>query len=140
MFSSMTDREYFLQHGTLSLERIEQLLDQHEAGAAIDTAAVLIKIGEARAQYPEEDFAHSIVSRLQTLTKHVRGANREELQGIIESFEDLLQCQFNSTDYAMSELRDAANILDPRAEHKDSSHIKKYKPRIDHKSQSAKAD
>lgn len=133
MFSSMTDREYFRYHGTLSPERIEQLIAQQEEGEAVDVAGALVKIGEAAAQYPEEDFGHEIKSRLQALVKFVRGSNREELLGIIESFDDLLQCQFNSTDYGLSELRDAAKYLDPQDQHQSAKHIKKYKPKKEHK-------
>ncbi len=111
MFSNLTHRELFRLHGTLPPERVESLLDDIDAGAAVDVAGALIHISEARGQFPAEDFASEIVSQLQALRANLRGANRDKLGQIIESLEDLLQCQFNATDYGLDELHQAELCL-----------------------------
>lgn len=123
MFSSLTDQEFFRLHGTLPPERIEPLL--HDPHAQIDLAGAVGKIEEGMGQFPEEDFGHDIISRLQALAKFVRGSNREELLSIISAAEDLFQCQFNSSDYGRSELIDAIKCIDPAGEHVSSRRVKK---------------
>lgn len=111
MFSNLTHKEYFRLHGSLPPERCELLLHDTDAGAAVDAAGALAHISEARGQFPAEDFASEIVTQLQALRANLRGSNRDKLGQIIESLEDLLQCQFNASDYGLSELREAEKCL-----------------------------
>lgn len=123
MFHNLTNQEYFRLHGTLPSDRIEELL--HDPNAEIDLAGAVAKIEEGMGQFPEEDFGHDIIGRLQALAKCVRGANREELLSIIGAAEDLFQCQFYASDYGRSELIDAIKCIDPTGKHVSSRRVKK---------------
>lgn len=109
MCSNLTAKEYFKLHGTLTPERIEALLDNEESLEAITGVDAYIQ--EAMGQFPPEDFLHDIKTRLFELTKRIRGANKSDLSAIIESMDDALQCQFNSSDYGRSELRSARKAI-----------------------------
>lgn len=102
MFTNMTNEECFRLHNTLPADRIAKLLD--ESANKVDPDD--IPFDEILAQFPEEDFASTIETRLQELTKRLRGDNRTELMSIIESLQDLAQCQFYATEYARSVVDD----------------------------------
>lgn len=109
MFSNMTARECFNLSGTLPAGEIERLLDIGDKfEEALESGA---NIEEAMAQYPDEDFARPIESRLQTLAKHLRGQNKEEMEQIIEALSDLSQEISNSAGYGLEELRKALDAL-----------------------------
>ena len=109
----MTHSEYLRLNGTLSQERIEQLVTlQEESGLlaeGIDSAKVHIE--EGMTQFPAEDFLEPIKSRLVELQKNLRGRNREELSGIIEALDDLAQTTFYGADYGRNELHKAVQAL-----------------------------
>ena len=115
MFSSLTNKEYFRMYGTLSPDRIEELL--YDPSTEIDLAGAVAKIEEGIRQFPEEDFVYNIIECLQTLAKRLRGANREELLSIINAAEDALQCQFYATEYGRRELIDAIKLIDPAGQY-----------------------
>lgn len=105
-FSSLSAREEFALSGTLSNETIESLLDIADDRSEVPT------IGDVCAGFPDEDFLAGIIERLHAFSKRLRGENRADLLGIIESLDDVAQCTFNSADYGRSELRALEIALD----------------------------
>lgn len=98
MFTNLTNEEYFRLHNTLPVDRIAELLDENANKVERDE----IPFDDILAQFPEEDFTSTIETRLQELAKRLRGDNRAELLSIIESLQDLAQCQFDATECARS--------------------------------------
>lgn len=106
---NLTPREQFRMNGQLSPETTEELLDNAEALLKAEGASAQVQ--EALGCYPGEDFLAGLIDSLQTLSKRLRGDNRESLLGLIEQAEDLQQCVFNEGDYGRSELREALKTL-----------------------------
>jgi hypothetical protein len=109
MCMNLTHEEYFRMYGTLTEQRISDLLD--EASAAPNVEGATIHINEGMAQFPAEDFLEPIKTRLIELQQNVRGANKDTLQGIIEALDDLAQITFYAADAGRDELQKALNDL-----------------------------
>lgn len=107
--SNMTASEFYRLNGCLSSEHIEDLLNVEDRLQAIEN--IDGNIEEALHQYPSEDFLVSVVDRLQELSKRLRGANREELNGIIEALEDIGMTTFQAADYGRGELKKALSAF-----------------------------
>lgn len=104
-FSSMTAEEEFRMNGTLSGQRVSELLDasaQLESIKDIDAC-----IEEARAQYPAEDFLASFKDRLGQLVNNLRGDNKEKGKALMASIEDIEMTTFYAADYGRKELNKA---------------------------------
>lgn len=109
---SLTNREYLSLHGTLSLDRIEALVEMEAVISGQEGA--LNYIDEAKGSFPGEDFLNDIISNLRTLVKHLRGANKEELNGIIEKVEGLQTSTTHESEYGLEQLKAAkAMIYEP---------------------------
>lgn len=107
--SNMTASEFYRVNGCLSPEHIESLLDAENKLQAVED--IDGNIEEALTQYPSEDFLVGIVDRLQELSRRLRGANREELNGIIGALEDIGMTTFYAADYGRSELKKALSVF-----------------------------
>lgn len=107
---NLTPKEFFRVHETLPAAEIEKLLD-----AANDVNNILgieAYMREALGCFTAEDMLSNHVRDLHQLTKTLRGDNKEQLLGIIDSLEDFLQCQFNQADYGRDELRKAIAVIE----------------------------
>lgn len=109
MSSNLTHAEYFRLYGSLTEERIQELLDLEATAPKVESA--IVHIQEGMAQFPAEDFLEPIKQRLLELEKNIRGANKETMKGIIESLDDLAQCTFYGADAGRDELRKALSEL-----------------------------
>lgn len=109
IWSNLSAQETYRMYGRITKEQMENLLDQSAAYEGID--GIDAHISEAMCQYPAEDFLEGIKTRLNALQKNLRGANREELGGIIEALDDLAQTTFYAADYGRSELNKAEQAL-----------------------------
>jgi len=110
VFSSLTPTETFRMYGSLTRRQIEDLLGKDEALRELE--GIDAHIDEAMCQYPAEDFLESIKTRLHELSKKLRGDNKDTLNGIIESLDDIAQCTFYAADYGRDELQKARNAID----------------------------
>ena len=106
---NITAEEEFRLTGQVTGERLQVLLKYSEAASKFSDLGG--KIQEAYAQFPAEDFLSEIESRLHELAKRLRGNNKEELLGIIESLSDVAQCTFYATECGTNELDDALAIV-----------------------------
>lgn len=109
MFSNITAKEEFRLTGTVSGDRLDELLDRSEALDKLEGLDAHIE--EAKCQYPAEDFLSGITDRLHELAKRLRGDNRQEVLGIIEALDDIGQTTFYASDYGRSELGKALEIV-----------------------------
>lgn len=108
--SNMSPREAFRFYGQLPESLIEQLLDDSEFAEENQNAIPLIY--EAKAQFPNEDFAQDIISELQFIAKRLRGNNREELLDTIRNLEKLQSEIARESEYGHRELASALAILE----------------------------
>lgn len=106
MLSSLTIKEHFNLHGSLPTATIEQLVDDLADRGPVNEAAeaATVYMGEASGQFPAEDFLSAVTGKLQDLAKRLRGNNKAELLGIIESMDDIAQTTFNAADYGREQL------------------------------------
>jgi len=107
--SNLSPSEEMRINGSLSGPTIDALIDASDQLAAI--SGIDAHISEGMAQFPAEDFLSGPISDLIDLAKRLRGDNKAALQGIIESLEDLAQCQFNASDYGRDELQKAIDAI-----------------------------
>lgn len=107
--SNMTHAEYFRLNGTLNEARCRDLIDL--SGEVDSVSGIDAQIEEGMAQYPAKDFLAGIMDRLHALTKTMRGANRDDLKGIIEALDDLAQTTFYASEYGREELNKALTTL-----------------------------
>lgn len=112
MFKNLTPEEEYRLTGQVTGENLEELLDVYQDNRDMD--GVDDKIEEAMAQFPAEDFLSDAISELHEIAKRLRGQNKEDLLGVIESLDDIAQCTFNASDYGRDELRKALNMIPVR--------------------------
>lgn len=105
VIGNYTPAEYLKLHGTLPVCVIEEILDKQDQIQDLD--GIEAHIQEGMTALTAEDMLAEQVSRLNALAKRLRGDNKQELNAIIESVEDFLQCQFNQADYGRDELKKA---------------------------------
>jgi hypothetical protein len=105
----MSAREEMLLTGQVSKERLEALIEKSEALEAMDGIAAHIE--EAGVQYPAEDFLEKHKDQLMQLRNKLRGSNREAMDAILESLDDLAQMTFYSSEYGRSELNEAMALF-----------------------------
>lgn len=103
--SNCTAEEELRLTGTVTGERLNNLLDQETQLTALKDVAPHIQ--EALGQFPAEDFLEEHKTRLVMLAKNMRGANKEALQAIIETLDDISMTTFYASDYGSNELRQA---------------------------------
>lgn len=103
--TNLTNAEYYRLNGTLSAERIEELLDLDVAREKVSDPSAYIE--EASGCYPAEDFLEHIMKQVRAVAKRVRGENRDDLDQIILDLEDLQTEVNNQSDYGRDELRSA---------------------------------
>ena len=108
-WSNMSAREEMLLTGQVSKERLEALIEKSEALEAMD--GIEAHIEEARGQYPAEDFLEKHKDQLMQLRNKLRGSNRETMDAILESLDDLAQMTFYSSEYGRSELNEAMTLF-----------------------------
>ncbi len=106
---SLTNREYLSLHSTLSLDRVEALVQMEDAISGQEGA--IIDIDEAKGCFPGEDFLNDIINNLRALCKHLRGANKEELKGIIEQVEELQASTTQGSEYGLEKLKEAKEAI-----------------------------
>lgn len=109
MFYNLTNEELFRLTGSLPPERIEGLLDNAAAAAGLEGIGACV--AEAKTCFFAEDALSPILSQLTELAKNLRGNNKQELLGIIESLDDFAQCQFHQGDYGRDELHKVEKAL-----------------------------
>jgi hypothetical protein len=107
--SNMTAAEQLRYTGSVDRETLEALVETERYAEAIRD--IDANIEEAMCQYPAEDFLQEVLTSLHELMKSVRGSNRDAVQGIIESLDDIAQTTFNAADYGRGELRAALNAV-----------------------------
>ena len=115
--SNLTNAEYYKLNGSLSKERISDLLDKDSAFDAGHIENAQTKIEEARNCFPDETTLSGSVSDLNALLKDLCGKNKEILSQIIKELEQDIETILQQADYGRSELSDAddelLNILYP---------------------------
>lgn len=107
---NMTAREALRIHGTVPLDKLEDLLDREDALKEVQEIDANLK--EAMAQYPAEDFLQTPINRLHELAKRLRNENRQEVLAIIGQLDDIAQCTFYAADYGRDELRKALKTVE----------------------------
>jgi len=107
--SNLTHEEFFRLNGTLTQERIEELLDA--ASAALDPGTVAAHVLEARASFPSEDCLSEVLKGLGELAKKIRGANRDACNELFEKLDSLANQINQSTEYGAEELTKALQYI-----------------------------
>jgi len=80
--------------------------------AADQIEAARCNIDEAKAQFPDEDFAHEEMRDLAALAKCLRGENRAALLKIAEALQARIDEQARASEYGLDELCKALNALE----------------------------
>lgn len=108
----LTNREYLSLHSTLSLDRIEALVQMEDAIRGQE--GVLNYLDEVGGGFPGEDFLNDIINNLRALSKRLRGVNKDELNSIIEQVEELQASTTHESEYGLEQLKLAkAAIYEP---------------------------
>lgn len=108
--SNMTNSEYYALNGTLSVERIEAILDAEEFSPRIEEA--IFVINEAMNPFNSEDFLCSTLDRILKIKKMTRSsAIADELSALYGSLEDLQQVIFYAMDAQKEKLHEALSAL-----------------------------
>jgi len=107
--SNMTNAEYFAANGTLSAERIEELLAKEATLPSIEDAKIYIK--EAFYPFPAEDFLSGVINDVAELIKSVRGSNKDAAKALFANLEDIQMTTFYAVDAQASELKEALKSL-----------------------------
>lgn len=107
--SNMSHAECFKLNGDLSLERIEQLIDNQLKEDTLPS--VECKIEEAVGQFPNEDFLQDIINDIGDIAKRLRGDNKKEMMDIMDRLDEIQMSTLHSSEYGMQELEDALNII-----------------------------
>jgi len=111
--TSLTDKEFFRMHGTLTSERIERLIELKDRdGWKQFSQRIGSMVQEAMGQYPAEDFLSEILTCLHNLAKRLRGDNKEAIQALAEKVDDIAQTTFNAADYGRSELQKVLDAIE----------------------------
>ena len=107
--TNLTNQEYYRLNGTLSAERIEDLL---RFDCAIDSSSdPSAYIDEAEGCFPKEDFLEHIIKKVRAVSKRVRGENKDDLDQILIDLEDLQSSVNNDSEYGRDELRKASDEI-----------------------------
>lgn len=108
--SNMTNSEYYALNGTLSVERIEAILDAEEFSPRIEEA--ISDINEAMNPFNSEDFLCSTLDRILKIKKMTRSsAIADELSALYGSLEDLQQVTFYAMQHQKEKLNEALSAL-----------------------------
>lgn len=106
--SNLTNEEYYKVHGTLSNQRIEELLD---LTAETDLFGARVSIQEAKASVFEEDAFSRALKDLYTVAKKLRGDNKEALKDAIDELEQVVtRCQYDAEE-VLDQLNQALRAL-----------------------------
>lgn len=110
--SNLSDKEYYNLYGTLSTERLERLLEKAEI---FNNAVCLFDeryFSEVYSGLYGEDHLESINKQLYELRDKMGNSKfRTEIDYITAHVDDLQMEQFNSGEYARSELHRAIQIM-----------------------------
>lgn len=106
--SNLTHAEYFHLNGNLSLERVENVLDDLHQAQDMDVREYADYAQEARAGFAEEDFLQEEISDLHYFAKRLRGDNKKDLITYIEAIENKLQELRGQVEYGNEQL---SNII-----------------------------
>ena len=108
--SNMTNSEYYALNGTLSVERIEAILDAEEFSPRVEGA--ISDINEAMTPFNSEGFLCSALDRILKIKKMTRSsAIADELSALYGSLEDLQQVIFYAMDAQKEKLHEALSAL-----------------------------
>jgi hypothetical protein len=107
--SNLTHEEFVLHNGYLSRERAEDVIEL--AHAAEDLDEIAAQLDEAKSGFPDEDFLQAPIDDLRDLLKHVRGDNRDTVQGLIDKLEEIQTSTHQSAEHGADELRKAIKTL-----------------------------
>ncbi len=107
--TSLTNKEYLALHGTLPRYRIEALIEMEETISGQE--GVLAHIKEASSSFPEKDFLQDYIGNLYALARKLRGANREDLESLIDEMEDLQRLTANNSTYGLEKLKEAKEAI-----------------------------
>ncbi|MGE8165211.1 hypothetical protein ACQKRQ_34310 [Paraburkholderia sp. NPDC080076] len=108
--SGLSNAEFYRLNGTMSIDRIEALLDRE--AAAPDLGGVACDVDEAKAGFPDEDCAAALIERMQKLAKRMRGDTRRELLELVAELETLQTSLANSAEYGCEKLKSAIQALE----------------------------
>lgn len=109
LFTNLTCREEFRLTGSVTGERLSYLLDREDLLKCF--SGVDVHINESFGGFPKEDFLEDIKNRLYGLRNNLRGNNKDTLNSIIESLDDLAQTTLYESEYSRSELNEALKII-----------------------------
>lgn len=93
------------------IKRLEAALD--ELAGRPDADEIDVRVTEAIAQYPEEDFLDKLADRVFELGEKLRGDNKAEAHAIAKELTELGQTMANAAAYGAEELN---QILTPKKE------------------------
>jgi hypothetical protein len=93
------------------MARCERLADKLADLPTVDT--INVRVSEAVAQYPEEDFLEKLADRVFELGEKLRGDNKAEAHAIAKELSELGQQVANAAAYGQEELD---QILNPKKE------------------------
>lgn len=96
-FANLTDQEYFNLRGTLTSERIQELIDQSALVEAASEAKSALQ--DALGVYPCEDCLQSVIDDLKQLAKNLRGENKNEVNSILLGVEERQNQLHNQSEY-----------------------------------------
>ncbi len=96
---SLTNREYLSLHSTLSLDRIEALVQMEDAIRGPQGA--LNYMDEASGCFPDEDALQDTISNLETLHNELRVTSEDDLRLIKDDF----QCDLYSVIEGLRDLQ-----------------------------------
>lgn len=91
------------------LNRLRVAIDSKEGW--LDGSDVAIAVGEAIANYPDEDFLDPIIDRINNLTKRLRSENANELKLISEALFDLSTQTVRAAEYGTEQLNNLIKDL-----------------------------
>lgn len=95
------------------MARCERLADELADLPTVDT--IEVRVSEAVAQFPEEDFLEKLADRVFELGEKLKGDNKVEAHAIAKELTELGQTVANAAAYGREEL---GQILNPKKESK----------------------
>lgn len=107
--SNTTAEEEYRLTGSVTGIRLEQLLDDSLRLSKILNAEDYIQ--EATSSFPNEDFLSSITESLYSISKNVRGTNKDDILRVIESLTDLEISVTNDSEYGREQLYQAMKAI-----------------------------
>lgn len=107
-FSNMTAEEMYRATGTLSREKIEELLDAEAKLTQVKN--IEGHLVDAH-QFPNEDFLAGVTDKVRQVFERVHGENKKDLLHVIEMLDDIGMCTLNASQYGREELKQALDVV-----------------------------